>query len=140
IGDARFCDLVRPMRVVAGDLQTLDRAVFSTGEVAAAVHASMAVPGICVPVALDGNCYIDGGTVDPLPVDVLREMGVSRVIAVDVIPTPDLIRYGIEAERELAHKNQEKDRRRWRKNNPIGQQLNYFARGNLLEILMRSLH
>src|SRR5437879_4326507 len=141
IGNARFGEMVRPLRVVAANLSTLERVVFSSGEVAAAVHASIAVPGICVPITLDdGETYIDGGIVDPLPVDVLREMGVARIIAVDVIPTPDRIRYGIEAERELAHKNQEKDRRRWRKNNPIGQQLNYFARGNLLEILMRSLH
>lgn len=141
IGTSRFGDLVRPLRVVAADLATLDRVVFSSGEVVTAVQASTAVPGIFVPITLeDGGTYIDGGIVDPLPVDVLREMGVGRVLAVDVIPTPHLIRYGLEAERELARKNQEKDRRRWRKSNPIGRQLNYFARGNLLEILMRSLH
>lgn len=138
IGTARFADLKRPLRVVAGNLATLERVVFSSGEVATAVHASMAVPGICVPVTIDGQTYIDGGVVDPLPVDVLREMGVSRVIAVDAIPTPERIRYGIEADQRLAKETP--SRRFFRKALPLDQQLNYFARGNLFEILMRSGH
>lgn len=139
LGHARFADLARPLRVVASNLATLERVVFSGGEVAAAVHASSAVPGICVPVTLDGETYIDGGIVDPLPVDVLREMGVSRVIAVDVIPTPDRIRYGLQAARELAQSKKTPARKLFRKILPVNQQLNYFARGNIFEILMRSI-
>jgi predicted acylesterase/phospholipase RssA len=78
--------------------------------------------------------------VDPLPVDVLRDMGVSRVIAVDVIPTPDRISYGLQAEEELA-RHQEAWRPKWfRKAFALDQQLNYFARGNVFEILMRSIY
>ncbi len=139
LGHARFADLVRPLRVVASNLATLERVVFSGGEVAAAVHASSAVPGICVPVTIDGETYIDGGIVDPLPVDVLREMGISRVIAVDVIPTPDRIRYGLQAARELAQSSPSPARQLLRKIFPVNQQLNYFARGNIFEILMRSI-
>jgi NTE family protein len=138
IGAARFGDLVRPLRVVAGNLETLERVVFASGEVATAVHASIAVPGICVPITIDGQAYIDGGVVDPLPVDVLREMGISRVIAVDAIPTPDRIRYGLQAERELAKQAESRVRKLFRKV-PLDQQVNYFARGNLFEILMRSV-
>jgi NTE family protein len=139
IGDSHFSELVRPLRVVAGNLATLERVVFSSGEVAEAVHASVAVPGICVPITIGGETYIDGGIVDPLPVDVLREMGVSRIIAVDVIPTPDRIRYGLQLERELAQSNVKPLRRFFRKALPLNQQLNYFAPGNLFEILMRSI-
>jgi NTE family protein len=140
IGRARFADLVRPLRIVAGNLATLERVVFSSGEVATAVHASIAVPGICVPITIDGQTYIDGGIVDPLPVDVLREMGVSRIIAVDVIPTPDRIRYGLQAEEELA-RHHTSWRTTWlRKLFALDQQLNYFARGNVFEILMRSIY
>jgi NTE family protein len=139
IGEAHFSELARPLRVVASNLATLERVVFSSGEVAEAVHASVAVPGICVPITIGGETYIDGGIVDPLPVDVLREMGVSRVIAVDVIPTPDRIRYGLQLERELAQSNVKPVRRFFRKALPLNQQLNYFAPGNLFEILMRSI-
>lgn len=137
LGEARFGDLPMPLRVVATNLETLERIVFSGGEVAAAVHASIAVPGICVPITIDGETYIDGGIVDPLPVGVLREMGVTRTIAVDVIPTPERIREALMAEQEVARRG----RRRgiFRRKNPINQQFNYFAKGNLFEILMRSI-
>jgi len=139
IGDVGFSELARPLRVVAANLATLERVVFSSGEVAEAVHASVAVPGICVPITIKGETYIDGGIVDPLPVDVLREMGVSRVIAVDVIPTPDRIRMGLELERELAKRADNRLRKFFHKAVPLNQQLNYFAPGNLFEILMRSI-
>ena len=140
IGTARFSDLPRPLRVIAGNLGTLDRTVLASGEVAAAVHASMAVPGICVPVKLDGESYIDGGIVDPMPVETLREMGVARVIAVNVIPTPERMRAGFEAERERARLRGTRLRKWFRKTFPLDQQLNYFAQGNVFEILARSIH
>jgi len=139
IGQARFADLARPLRVVAANLATLERVVFSSGEVATAVHASTAVPGICVPITIDGETYTDGGIVDPLPVDVLREMGVARVIAVNVIPTPERIRHGLEAEIELARHSRKPRRRFFQKPDPAELQMSYFARGSMLEILLRSV-
>jgi NTE family protein len=139
IGTARFGDLRRPLRIVAGNLATLERVVFASGEVATAVHCSAAVPGICVPITIEGETYVDGAIVDPLPVDVLREMGVTRVIAVDAIPTPDRIRYTIQAERDLARQRQARARRLFRKVQ-LDQPMSEFARGNLLQIVMRSLH
>jgi len=140
IAHAHFADLVRPLRVVAANLATLERVVFSGGEVATAVHASTAVPGICVPVTVDGETYTDGGIVDPLPVDILREMVVTRVIAVNVIPTPDRIRCAIQAELEIKRQDGTSGLGLFRKVLPLNRQVNYFARGNLLEILMRSVH
>src|SRR6185503_2629188 len=102
IGDVHFSELVRPLRVVATTLSTLERMIFSRGEVAAAVHASSAIPGACVPVKVDGEHYIDGGIADPLPVDVLQEMGIEKIIAVNTIPTPAYLRCRLEIEREQA--------------------------------------
>jgi NTE family protein len=140
IGEIRFAELLRPLRVVATNLETLERKVFSSGEVATAVHASIAVPGICVPVAIGEETCIDGGIVDPLPVDVLREMGVDRVIAVNTIPTPARIRYCLQAEHEMARLPKKRARELIRKLNLVDTHMNYFARGNILEILMRSVH
>lgn len=136
IGDARFSDLQRPLRVVATYLDTLERAVFSSGEVARAVSASIAIPGICVPVTLDGDTFIDGGIADPLPVDVLREMGIERVIAVNTIPTPERLRYCTDIEKET-NGNREK---KFRLPDFLNRHLNYFANGNVLDIMLRSIH
>lgn len=140
IGHVHFAELKRPFRAIGTNLETLERVVFSAGEVAEAVHASIAVPGICVPVNIGGETYVDGGIVDPLPVDVLREMGVSRIIAVNAIPAPDRNRDRLQTERELAQLPPKRAREVVQKWIPLGTHLNYFARGNILEILMRSIH
>lgn len=136
IGELHFSDMVRPVHVVATDLDTLDRVVFSGGEVAPAVHASIAIPGVCAPVTIDGKAYIDGGVADPLPVDVLDELGVEHVIAVNTIPTPAYLRCCLEMEREQADLHG----RRHHLLKALNQHINYFARGNILDIMMRAVH
>ena len=44
----------------------------------------MAIPGVFTPVKIDGHWYIDGGTLQELPVEVLREHGADVVIGVDL--------------------------------------------------------
>jgi NTE family protein len=100
IGPIQFSELPRPLRVVATNLHTLERVIFTEGEVALAVQASAAIPGVCAPVRVGDELFFDGGVVDPLPVDVTREMGVDCVIAVNVIPTPAYMRCRIEYQQE----------------------------------------
>lgn len=135
IGDAHFSELPRPVRVVATNLYTLERVVFSAGEVASAVHASVAIPGVCAPVVMDGETYVDGGVADPLPVDVLQEMGIHRIIAVNTIPTTAYMRCCLERERE----QEEIYGRRHAFLKALNRQVNYFAPGNVLDIMMRAV-
>ena len=137
IGDVHFSELVRPLRIVATNLDTLERTLFSSGEVAAAVHASSAIPGACAPVNLNGELYIDGGIADPLPVDVLEEMGIERIIAVNTIPTPAFLRCRLERQREQAER---RGKRSHRIRELFNQYLNYFAPGNILDVILRSIH
>ena len=71
---------------VAVDVTTGKTTVFDRGPVAPAVHASCAIPGVFVPVEIDGATYVDGGVTDPLPADVARGMGADVVIAVAIPP------------------------------------------------------
>jgi NTE family protein len=137
IGDVHFSELVRPLRIVATNLSTLERAIFSSGEVAAAVHASSAIPGACVPVKIDGELYIDGGIADPLPVDVLEEMGIERIIAVNTIPTAAYLRCRHELDRDH---DEVMGRRRHKLRALLNEYLNYFAPGNILDTILRSFH
>jgi len=133
IGTAHFCDMLRPLRVVTTNLATLERKVFDSGEVATAVHASSAIPGVCAPVNIDGEEYVDGGVVDPLPVDLLREEGIEKVIAVNTVPTPDLMRQIRDRELRLSAKLA--NRPWWKR--IFNQQFNYFANGNILDIIQQ---
>ncbi|MBI2948567.1 MAG: patatin-like phospholipase family protein [Verrucomicrobia bacterium] len=136
VGDAEFGGLARPLRIVATNLTTLERVVFSSGEVAAAVHASCAIPGLCVPVKIGTETYIDGGITDPLPVDVLREMGVDRILAVNTIPTPAYLGCCREMERE---QSELRPKRGWFLR-AVNRHLNYFAHGNILDNLLHAFY
>jgi NTE family protein len=81
---ADFDDLPIPFRAIASDIETGEMYVMHSGDLALAIRASMSVPGVLAPVSLDGHLLVDGGLVGNLPVDIVREMGVDVVIAVDV--------------------------------------------------------
>jgi NTE family protein len=134
IGALHFSDLARPVRVVATQLDTLERVVFSGGSVVDAVLASISIPGVCVPVTIDGVTYIDGGICDPLPVDVLTEMGIRKIIAVNTIAPPETLRA---CQMEVAELERRR-RRRWSRG--ISSSVNLFAAGNAFDTLMRSIH
>ncbi len=72
-----------PVAVVATELRTGRRVVLREGPAAELIYASAALPGILPPLRRDGSLLADGTYVDNVPVDVAREFGVERVIAVD---------------------------------------------------------
>ena len=72
-------------RAVATDMVTGEKVVLADGDLAAALRASMSVPGVFAPLTLeDGRVLGDGGLVDNLPVEVARQMGADVVIAVNI--------------------------------------------------------
>jgi len=84
-----FADLHLPLAVVAVDLNTRREVVLREGPVALALRATTAVPGLFAPLELDGQRLVDGGLLNNLPVDVVRQMGAQVVIAVDVTATAE---------------------------------------------------
>jgi NTE family protein len=79
-----FDRLPIPFRAVATDIVDGTEVVPASGNLADAVRASMAVPAVFAPMEIDGRLLVDGGLVNNVPVSVVRAMGATRVIAVDV--------------------------------------------------------
>ncbi len=77
-----FDNLPIPYRCVATDLVSADAFVLQNGSLAKAMRATMALPAIFTPVEWNGRVLIDGGLVNNLPTDVVRDMGADVVIAV----------------------------------------------------------
>jgi NTE family protein len=78
-----FAQLTIPFSAVATDFYAQEAAVISTGALRPAIAASMALPAIFQPVAIEGRAMVDGGLVNPLPFDVV--MGRADVtVAIDV--------------------------------------------------------
>lgn len=79
-----FNTLSIPFRAVAADVVRGKAVALSYGNMALAMRASMAIPGLFKPVKVDSLILLDGGLVNNLPVDVARSMGADYVIAIDL--------------------------------------------------------
>ena len=79
-----FDQLPIPFRVIASDIERGEAWVMDKGDLAESIRASMSVPGVFAPVLIGDRLLVDGGIVGNLPIDVMQEMGVDIIIAVDV--------------------------------------------------------
>jgi NTE family protein len=79
-----FKDTKIELHMVATDIRSGETVVLSEGPLIRAMQASIAIPGIFPPVEIDGRLLVDGGTTNNLPVDIARNLGADRVIAVDL--------------------------------------------------------
>ena len=73
-----------PFRSVAADIVTGEMVALDRGDLAEAIRASMAIPGVFPPIEIQGKLLVDGGVARNLPVDVVRLMGADVVIAVNI--------------------------------------------------------
>jgi NTE family protein len=83
-GYYNFDKLPIPFRAVATDLVTGKAVVFSRGELANVMRASMSVPGAVAPAEFGGKILVDGMLTSNLPVETARALGADIIIAVNV--------------------------------------------------------
>ncbi len=79
-----FEELKIPLVVVATNLNTNKVEVIRSGPIAPAILASSADPRKFKPVSLYGQTLVDGGILDPVPVNIARRFKPKMVIAVNV--------------------------------------------------------
>jgi NTE family protein len=82
-----FSSLAIPLTVIATDLHRRQQAAFSSGPLRPALAASVALPTLMRPVVLGGRVLVDGGAINPLPFEMLRDAA-DVVVAVDVSGEP----------------------------------------------------
>lgn len=79
-----FEELNKPFAAVATDLYSGREVNFLTGTVIEAVKASCAIPGLFPPLLFENRWLVDGGVVNPVPVNMCRMLGADIVIAVNL--------------------------------------------------------
>lgn len=84
LGDKDFSQLHIPLAVVGTDLLTGEKVVFREGKVARAAMISTTIPTVFEPVEQDDTLYVDGGLVEYMPVETVREFGPDLVIGVNL--------------------------------------------------------
>lgn len=88
IGEASIEKLEPPFAAVCCDLDNGEEVVLGTGDLADAVRASSAIPGILPPLVVDGRTLVDGALVTPVPVAAAAHLADAPVLAVNVLRPP----------------------------------------------------
>ena len=86
---SEFCkstyeDMLKPFAAVATDLYTGREVVFNSGPIGDTIQASCAIPALFAPVAHGDRWLVDGAVVNPVPVNLCRQLGADFVIAVNL--------------------------------------------------------
>lgn len=92
-GDATFADCGTPLFLAATDSATGEKVTLGpeapTRRIVDAVRASVSLPLLLRPAAVDGRVLVDGGLSNPLPVDVAVREGCDVILAMgfeNVVP------------------------------------------------------
>ena len=74
----------KPFAAVATDLYSGREVIFNRGEIGNSIQASCAIPALFSPVEFADTWLIDGAVVNPVPVNLCRQLGADIVIAVNL--------------------------------------------------------
>jgi NTE family protein len=83
LGGLKFSDLKVPLAIVTTDAHTGEEVVLRKGSVLDAVRASVSIPALFPPVRLGKRFLVDGAFVNPVPVELAKDMGANYLIACD---------------------------------------------------------
>ena len=82
---ADFDSLNLPLLVAATDINAGETRYFQSGNLTQAIMASSCIPVVFSPVEIDGTLYVDGGLLNNLPAEPIREQ-VTRLIGISCNP------------------------------------------------------
>lgn len=89
LGEKNIEDLEIHYAAVAADFNTGDEVVFTTGPLIDAIRASVAIPTIFFPFEKENQELLDGGLVNPLPLNRVKKNDNELLIAVNLNATID---------------------------------------------------
>jgi NTE family protein len=87
LGDKTFYDTRIPIKIIASDVKRKEPKILDKGLLVDAIMASCAMPGVFIPFTFKEEALFDGGVIHPLPTEPLIELGVKKIIAVNVTPS-----------------------------------------------------
>ena len=87
LGNKTFYDVRLPLKIVASDVKRKESRILDKGPLVDAIMASCAMPGVFTPFRFREEILFDGGVITPLPTEVLFNMGIRKIIAINVTPS-----------------------------------------------------
>jgi NTE family protein len=130
LGDKKvFEDLLLPCRTIATDIESGERIAIGSGRLDHAFRASSAVPMVISPLKWGEHALVDGGVSDPVPAEIVTQMGADLCVAVNVVPP---LKRGIETVMSRAY-------RQLNRMNPLSYLGGSQDLPNLFDIVMNSM-
>lgn len=83
-GNQKIEDFKIPFTAVATDMRHHEEVYFKEGDLFKALRASVSIPGIFTPIVDDDRVLVDGGVLNPLPVNLVNKREDAIVVAVDI--------------------------------------------------------
>lgn len=83
-GNENIEDFAIPFTAVATDMRHHKEVHFKSGDLYKALRASVSIPGFFVPVVEDGKVLVDGGVLNPLPVNLVKKEEDTEIVAVNL--------------------------------------------------------
>ncbi len=83
-GKRNIEELRIPFTAIATDMLSRKEVHFKKGDLYKALRASTGIPGVFTPVADDKSLFVDGGVLNPLPVDAIEKRDDTMVVAVNL--------------------------------------------------------
>jgi NTE family protein len=87
LGDKTFYDVKLPLKIIASNVHKKEPKIIDKGSLVDAIMASCSMPGVFAPFKFKEEVLFDGGVTYPLPTEPLVQMGIKKIIAVNVTPS-----------------------------------------------------
>ncbi|MBU1998681.1 MAG: patatin-like phospholipase family protein, partial [Candidatus Omnitrophica bacterium] len=113
LGNKTFYDLKIPLKIIASDIKKKEPKLLDQGLVVDAIMASCSMPGVFKPFKFKDQTLFDGGVTHPLPTEPLFEMGVKKIIAVNVTPSRADVLKQYEKIKEIVTSGKGLDKKKW---------------------------
>lgn len=85
LGGVKIEDLPIPFTAVATDLRSRREVWFQRGPIDVAIRASVAIPTVITPIVLNGRLLVDGGVLNPVPLEPLNTVPTDLTVAVSLL-------------------------------------------------------
>lgn len=79
-----FDELPIPFRTVGTDMLNAETVVLKSGSLQQSLRATMAIPAVFAPVEIDGKILADGGILNNIPTDVVKDMGADIILVINI--------------------------------------------------------
>lgn len=121
-GNQKIEDFKIPFTAVATDMKHHEEVHFKEGDLFKALRASVSLPGIFTPVVDNDKVLVDGGVLNPLPINLVNRRDDAIIVAVDINSRTII--------EDLLIKEKEKPRKKYWFENILPDSIKDFAKGD----------